>query len=147
MSKVKRTDGENRGRNERYYPDYCIELFNIGFVIKGEVSHLEKIKMHIITSFATKRTLKFIKPTYSKNPLIITDYSHYSTGEIEDCRPLLDEGPCENEDFYFAFISRGEVKDLEKVKEIIRVHTDEGIIHSAATSYSKKKIFIIGKEI
>jgi len=128
--------------NERDARDrgYFHEFFNAAFVLKGEIVHLEKIKMHIIENFVYEDTLGLVKPIYSKNPLIITDGYHFRTKKTEGCEPLLEE-PLENDDFYLAFVLRGEVRYIEEVKEYIRNY--EGELGYAWTPYSEQRLFIV----
>ena len=131
------------GMENEAIPLHYREYFNIAYVIKGETSILEKIKTEIITKFVLEGAFKLIKPTYSKSPILIRDSNKCETEKAEECRPLLNEGDCKPDEYYLAFILRGETKYLEEAKKIIEDFSQQGLIKSAHSAHALDRIFIV----
>lgn len=124
-------DTENK--DEKYFYK---EYFNLAFVLRGEVASLEEIKMYIINNFANKKLVKLIKPTYEKEKLLIVDEPEWQKVQKFTIKK---ERKLSNEHFYFAFIVRGEVFHLEKIKEYIN-QCNVDVITSV---YAKERVYIV----
>ena len=112
------------------------EYFNLGLVLRGDVANLEEIKLYIINNFANKKLVKLIKPTYDKEKLFIVDepeWQKFQKFTIQKGRKSV------NEYFYFAFLVRGEVFHLEKIKGYIN-QCDVDVIVSV---YAKERVYIV----
>jgi len=118
-------------------PDgYLVEIFNLAFVLHGEIIDLEEIKHFIIEEYHNKKLLKLIKPTYAKEELLIVNETEWQ--QIKNQKEK--ESLYESKNFYFAFILRGEVKYLGEIKNFI-----EQKFEPCESIYSKEKLFIVKK--
>ena len=48
--------------------------------------------------------------------------------------------------FNFAYVLRGEVKHLKKIKEYMQEYVDKGLINVSSPTYHKKEIYILTEE-
>ena len=124
-------------KNEGYYKEY----FNCAIVLYGNVKYLEDIKQYIIKNFVNTGLLKLIKPTYSKERLFIVNeqeykaYKHFKKGTEKKDFDKSDK-------FNFAFVLRGEVKDIETIRDYIaQQHT----VKVVTVKYDKKRLYIVVK--
>lgn len=119
-------------------PDgYLVEIFNLAFVLHGELIDLEAIKHFIIKEYHNKKLVKLIKPTYAKEEFLIVDETEWQ--QIKNQK--VKESPDESNNFYFAVILRGEIKYLEEIKNFIIQRP----VKVCESIYSKEKLFIVKK--
>ena len=76
-----------RGHNgcDSMNKNYLHEYFAMGFILHGDVIHLEEIKTYILTEYVEKNRLSMVKPTYSQKPLSVVCESvpeNIAKGEI-----------------------------------------------------------------
>ena len=116
--------------------EYLVEIFNLAFVLHGELKDLEEIKHFIIKEYHNKKLLKLIKPTYAKEEFLIVDETEWQ--QIK--KQMTKISPDESDSFYLAFILRGEVEYLEEIKNVIIQEPLE-----CESIYSKEKLFIVKK--
>jgi hypothetical protein len=124
-------------KNEDIYKEY----FNCAFVLYGNVRYLEDIKKYIIKNFVNTGLLKLIKPTYAKEGLLIVDkseYMAYNRFKKEINKKNFDK----SDKFNFAFILRGEVKDIETIRDYI---AKQYLVKVIIVNYDKEKLYIVDK--
>ena len=124
-------------KNEDIYKEY----FNCAFVLYGSVKYLEKIKKHIIKNFVNTGLLKLIKPTYAKERLFIVDESEYKAYNRFK-KGTEKKGFDKSDKFNFAFILRGEVKDIETIRDYI---AKQHSVKEITVNYDKDRLFIVDK--
>ena len=116
---------------------YLVEIFNIAFVLHGELKDLEVIKHTIIEEYHNKNLVKLIKPTYAKEEFLIVDETEWQ--QIKKQKTKI--SPDESDSFYLAFILRGKVKYLEEIKNFIIQRP----LEVCESIYSKERLFIVKK--
>ena len=124
----------NRVKDKKHETHYR-EYFNLGIVLRGDVRNLEEIKSYIIDTFVDKGLVKLIKPTYKKEKLCLVNEFEYKNYKRSNRKKIINESTY----FYFAFILRGEVCHLEKIREYINQHSVEIITFA----YEKDKLYIV----
>lgn len=124
----------NRVKDKKHRTHYR-EYFNLGIVLRGDVNNLEEIKRYIIDTFVDKGLVKLIKPTYKKEKLCLVNEFEYKKYKKPNRKKRINGSTC----FYVAFILRGEVTYLEKIKEYI----NQGSVEIITFTYEKDKLYII----
>ena len=124
-------------KDKGFYKEY----FNCGFVLFGSVRYLEDIKEYIIKNFVNKGLLKLIKPTYAKEGLLIVDKSEYMAYNRFK-KGTEKKGFDKSDKFNFAFILRGEVKDIETIRDYI---AKQHSVKEVTVNYDKERLFIVNK--
>lgn len=114
------------------------EYFNLGLVLYGELKYLEEIKEHIIDNYCYTHIVKLIWPKYGKNNFLIVDESDYH--KYTEFQPVCTD---DSDNFYFAFILRGEVKNLEKIRDYIDQYVVKDEIEVVELMYAKKRLYIV----
>jgi len=102
---------------------------------------LEEIKQYIIKNFVNTRLLKLIKPTYAKSDFSIVHeqgYKAYNRFKKDTEKKRFDKSDI----FYFAFVLRGEVKDIETIRDYI---AKQYLVEIVTVNYDKEKLFIVNK--
>jgi hypothetical protein len=124
-------------KNEGIYKEY----FNCAFVLYGSVRYLEDIKLYIIKNFVNTRLLKLIKPTYAKDNFSIVNEQEYKASKHFK-KGTEKKGFDKSDKFNFAFVLRGEVKHIEKIRDYI---AKQYLIKVITVKYDKEKLYIVDK--
>ena len=115
---------------------YLVEHFTTACILCGKIEYLEEIKAHIIKTYIEPGLLKMIKPTYlRKAPSVVTESQYQYKEQPEEV---------DGEDYYLAFVLKGEIRHTEQVKEYISTYSEKGVTLKM-TPYSKEKQFIVGQ--
>jgi len=124
--------------------EYLHEHFTVTHILYGKIEYLEDIKKYLIGTYVEKGLLRIIKPTYSKKCLFAVNESHYSLYENQSSSEYENDG----EDYYFAYVLRGEVTYCEQVKKYITdVYVTKGLVGMTTTPYSKEKQYIVKAQV
>ena len=126
-----------RNKDKGFYKEY----FNCAFVLYGKVKFLEKIKQYIIKEHVNKY-VKLIKPTYAKSDFSIVSESEYWEYMDFKNERIQKKHLSDSDTFYFAFLLRGEVEYIEKIREYITQHDSVEIV---TFTYDKERLFIVDK--
>ena len=124
--------------------EYLHEHFTVTHILYGKIEYLEDIKKYLIGAYVEKGLLRIIKPTYSKKCLFAVNESHYQPEENQTSSEYENDG----EDYYFAYVLRGEVTYCEQVKKhITDVYVTKGLVDMTTTPYSKEKQYIVKTQV
>lgn len=141
------TDGEttdNKKGKMRYRKDkeYFKDYFNCALVLHGNVKFLEELKQYIIENYVNTGLVKLIKPMYAKEDFSIVNEPEYKAYKNFKKKRIEKKSPDESDKFYFAFILRGEVKHIEKIRDHIAQYSSA---KEVTINYDKERLFIVNK--